>query len=65
MHRSVSCMNLQEPGSSCKKFNTNRSVLNIFSVDCRPVFGLDFLQPLNFQIQNIFESWYITTNYSR
>ena len=64
MHRPVSCTNLQEPGSFCINYNTNRIVLDKLSANCRPVSGLDDFQPLNFQMKNVFESWYITINYS-
>jgi hypothetical protein len=65
MHRPVSCTNLRETVSFCMSYNTSRSVLNKLSANCRPVSGLDDFHPLNFQMQKVFESWYITINYSR
>ena len=58
MHRSVSSKKLQESGSFCINYtrNTNRSVLNKISANCKPVSGLDDFRPLSFQVQNVFES---------
>jgi hypothetical protein len=53
---------LQETGSCCANYNTNRKLLNKFSADYRTFSGLDDFQTLSFQMQNVSESWDISIN---